>query len=1736
MSDLLKNARASLGLGKMKSIKPQKLTNQELANEYLKLKNPGLVSEVGAKSGNIFQNAYNELTTGLQGLIALPGIALSIGKKAVTGDLEGAANDVKTIATGTLKGLADYYGDWLKNPIEHIIENPINSALDIQAVVDPGLKLAGMAADAAREAATTADRVALTEVAREAGKSALGVKSSFTKLQNVLNTAYGVGSSLPGAKSAKLSSPMTLGQRVTDLGKQAMQASTQAAGVPALAVAAPDLTKSVLGLKQLGKMPKGVFDLTREKIIEAEKFLADNPNKLGPEELASAQSKLDKLKNQINQTEKLNDQAKLNSIRQQQEMLKNPMDRGVRRQMNEANPALKGKPIMIEPTKPFGEKFINDIVANAKKTARKIRSEAVPAEIAKPVEAIKKIKNLRKAVNPHQIITGIIKVAANPNKLAKAAPWLKKMAPGITAKIGQTAGKMLETMNASKESMAIENQMNDLDMRLKKTDPIIETLPEETRKQMLLGLPLGETTLPGNLSKSQLWAIQERYNVLHDLQSMANDKRIGKAARITRQTQPAFQKLMMDKYGARTAIPESVEGVTNPESWIRPGDRYVLQQSTPILGAYPMTKEEKVAQIPRGLWDVVKKIPAENPNAGPDILMKEAATGKEMVIPANKFQDYLLRSEGKANIQKYLDLQKNYQAMLPVDGVTSNTANKITSSRLAASVPQLIKGAKNTIKTDIVKGREGLTSSLQNAFKQRTDFLANPEAIVGPMTDQIINGITPFARGPLQGSDIGKIMKSVKTGSLGSGILDLMPKPMIEDRASAIIQQDLKNIITKSPTSVDWYNWLQEQPHGFEQAMADFPLTDKLLKTKKGFNLSTWNKEEIQSLQGWLENHPEVPIPDSFKKFKKIEPTFGNISNPTWQPQEAFNTTLQGYSTKDLLDSLKTKSGPAWKEALQIAAQGSGEKIKEMSQTLGQIKSIIGKDNFSKLIQAANAGYDLPKIRTIVQDILTQRVGKIYDKKLAGLMKNASDNPHLVRTFNSVSEITPEVKISLAKSITAGVQADTDKLAKSIQQMEEQQPWLNGLMDLANKPRTISTNAGDIITKGVPIEHISPKEIASKATKFSTGESFQAGLQDANKVNLDLVESGRKTFNYLSGIETSARAFDAMRKMNGVRYATDQELQYKTAARGNEASGAEKTIGGALDPGMVAVVNPQTQFRIFKKFEKPLQHAYLYYDQLIKNGISPDKAMEMTQALGDIKDQFLTTSMGLMGTKDVLIVPRGVYNEFQTQLKPASTASTLAGQLWDGMNNVFRTGFLALNPSWALMNNPVGNFIMGLLGGARLKNIAEESMAAIKGIKSGKQVVGKIVGQIPEENIAAHGLTSEMMGVDVPLADKIKQSGFVVNPSDSNFVKAAKNVGNAAGRYVAAPVGKFIDFMYGLNQGVDEITRRAAVSGNVEQMALARARRELGPSEIANLKQLGQNIQDTSVYMKQLGKIVRSPKLTKMAVDKMEEFVYNFNNMNRFEKQYIRRFGFMFYSWTKHATKMLYLLNAKYPAAGNVLAKMAKIGNEISDEKWQQEGVNPEVLPNYLQGTIPMGKNKQTGTETYLNMSNMNPLQLIGGLLPAENPLWKIFIERKMGAKEFPAGQRFTSPNVVEVQGKFWKWDSGLGKAVPATPQDTLPSLPEHVLSQFPTYKWLQILKEPSLQYDTASLLNPAVRVLAKGDVPEKNVVKDVILRAFGINLSDADVKVMTDNYYKQQTLATKTLMQRAINEGVKRQ
>jgi hypothetical protein len=391
-------------------------------------------------------------------------------------------------------------------------------------------------------------------------------------------------------------------------------------------------------------------------------------------------------------------------------------------------------------------------------------------------------------------------------------------------------------------------------------------------------------------------------------------------------------------------------------------------------------------------------------------------------------------------------------------------------------------------------------------------------------------------------------------------------------------------------------------------------------------------------------------------------------------------------------------------------------------------------------------------------------------------------------------------------------------------------------------------------------------------------------------------------------------------------------------------------------------------------------------------------------------------------------IPSSMVRKLQKSI--GSNMSPTLKLFWDSPMNFWRTTVLALSPRW-IIYNMLGNTVLNTLAG---------------------------VGPRSYMNLVKYGTKV--------LPDEVRM-GFMATEGRVAHLGAAVDESVAGQALQLYRDSKFHRGLTWLPSKVAEINSQIETffrGANYMSEAVKQAKMELVREGVGTFHMTA------DLMRAKLAEIARNPVKTAAIMQKVNDFLFDYGNMNGFERSVIRRFIVPFWSWNKNIIRLtVWTLPFKYPGRTALLRGLATMGYDQLMDSYRQNGIDPNTVPEWFRGNIPT-ELQPDGSVLFWNPRGANPfMTLTQTALSMLSPPIKIALERMLGEDLF-TGRKFTDPTVI---------DSGRGQVRynPQTGQfreaKVKPPLLSHLLRQFPQYDLLRKTFTPYREYDTGTLLHP---------------------------------------------------------------
>lgn len=334
-----------------------------------------------------------------------------------------------------------------------------------------------------------------------------------------------------------------------------------------------------------------------------------------------------------------------------------------------------------------------------------------------------------------------------------------------------------------------------------------------------------------------------------------------------------------------------------------------------------------------------------------------------------------------------------------------------------------------------------------------------------------------------------------------------------------------------------------------------------------------------------------------------------------------------------------------------------------------------------------------------------------------------------------------------------------------------------------------------------------------------------------------------------------------------------------------------------------------------------------------------------------------------------------------------------------------------------------------------------------------------------------------------------------------------------------------------------EITAALEAGHKAGEASYTRRAAAAGAGGAQQVKDLGAKLTKALDFAEKIDYV--GPEGVKRAVDAVNDFFPDYGAASPFQRQVLRRV-FPFVSFMRHVWGLVARLPLDYPGRGALVNALSEAGLEYQRDRFKDLGVDIEKAPGYRKGLFPV-----TGDEkgiTALSSGGFNPLSsmALSGDVQLEpnlstlgrsaamqsDPRIQAALEGISGRKLFNA-KPFTRPDVVEVNGRFWRVDEN-GKVieVPAptpTPADVL-------ARSIPQVRLTQDVTEPYETFDLPGPEGMAPRPLKGALLPKRKTALEALLAYLG-----APIQRLERSEFRSQA-ADPTTIKRVLAELSRRQ
>lgn len=465
-------------------------------------------------------------------------------------------------------------------------------------------------------------------------------------------------------------------------------------------------------------------------------------------------------------------------------------------------------------------------------------------------------------------------------------------------------------------------------------------------------------------------------------------------------------------------------------------------------------------------------------------------------------------------------------------------------------------------------------------------------------------------------------------------------------------------------------------------------------------------------------------------------------------------------------------------------------------------------------------------------------------------------------------------------------------------------------------------------------------------------------------------------------------------------------------------------------------------------------------DELTAEGKDADAAIATA-----VRETSLTNmrdiDSALAGGAKVYAVPKVVVDQLNAASRWASFGGKNARLFWDTPQQVWRGLVLTGSPRW-IINNLLGNTIFAGMQGVKtadaLRILGEHfrAMASAWAGRHGGEIGQSISELLGPGEIRAGSLAGRVRAL--PGAEAIG-SGFSTNSLEQYRpqlgLEAAKTTTGkliqkaqmATGR-TASGIRTYTAFMRHVNGEVEDAFREASY--------LTAAEKAVGKTTV---QRTARTFWRSKHRVEDLMASGFDEVKATQALKEVNSFFGDYSHLSPFERHMVRRFVFPFYSFYRHATKLILTYPFENPLRATVINALAAADQEMMDQ------YGP--VPEWLRSAVPLSA---PGSEvSFLTGAGPNPFNVTGqDWVSGLNPMLKVALERSIGRDLF-TGRTYSDENVFTPYGSDVQIDMRTGKPIEG---HVLPSPIEQFLSNIPQYTTLKKIVAGGKTYDTATLLD----------------------------------------------------------------
>ena len=425
-------------------------------------------------------------------------------------------------------------------------------------------------------------------------------------------------------------------------------------------------------------------------------------------------------------------------------------------------------------------------------------------------------------------------------------------------------------------------------------------------------------------------------------------------------------------------------------------------------------------------------------------------------------------------------------------------------------------------------------------------------------------------------------------------------------------------------------------------------------------------------------------------------------------------------------------------------------------------------------------------------------------------------------------------------------------------------------------------------------------------------------------------------------------------------------------------------------------------------------------ERMVKSGINPEQVKEAFRGVEKV-------GVGVSKNKKVYLVPESQAKQlesFATPLFGSQKIQNAVKIIYDRPQQVWKDSVLAASPRW-IKNNVMGDIIFN-------------TMEGVGPLSYGRAFNKKYTELIPESLLRISFANVMKYNPKLGSAAKTTVGGLVDALDKTKVVKG---------------IAKVKDTGYAINTMIEQPFVRALYISEARKKAIAMLRSQKKPLTEGN-------IIDT------MGTIKDVPKLRDPIIAKVKETLPVFDDLNNFERKYVRR-AVPFYNWFKFMAKYGKNLPANHPfktVGGRGLGGLSETHREtafIQTFPFMEDEIKENGIPDRYDNLWPIKVDKN-GEATFFNARGLNVFSTIEDIVNLNignmlSPILKVGGERALGVEAFSRRNYSTGDEGIDFEEH----------------KKHLPPLSDHILKNFPQYTLLKQFRTPARQDDSGTLFNP---------------------------------------------------------------